>query len=289
MKSERSQKDVPSRSVRGAVTNALSFDVEDYFHVSNFESFIAFEHWDRYESRVERNTRTIFDILAENETRATFFVLGWVAERFPKLVQEIADAGHELGVHGYRHRLIYRLSPDEFRKDLRRTIDLVEDASGQKVLGHRAPSFSVTERSLWAIDILQEEGLRYDSSVFPIRHPRYGIPKARRAPWEIRDGFWEFPMATVRIGVTNVPIAGGAYLRILPYALTRWGLRRMNRENLPAVVYLHPWEIDPGQPRFETSPQVGLRHYYNLDKTKARLRRLCKEFRFTTLQEVLGI
>lgn len=271
------------------IINALSFDVEDYFHVSNFESFVMFSDWGNYESRVERNTRKILELLAGNGIKATFFVLGWVAERFPKLVREIADAGHELGTHSYRHRLIYTLDPEEFRADLRRSIDLVEQTSGQKVIGHRAPSFSVTDQSLWAIDIMQEEGLKYDSSIFPIRHHRYGIPTAPRAPYEIKPGFWEFPMATFKLGSSNMPVAGGGYFRLYPYAMTRWGMRRINTENKPAIVYLHPWEFDPEQPRLQASLQARFRHYNNLNKTADRLRRLCSEFSFTTARKVLAL
>jgi polysaccharide deacetylase family protein (PEP-CTERM system associated) len=269
--------------------NALSFDVEDYFQVSNFESFIRFEDWGKHESHVERNTQIILDVLAEKNIRATFFTLGWVAEKFPKLVRAIADAGHELATHSYRHRLVYSLDPQEFRRDLRQSIDLIEQAAGQKVIGHRAPSFSITEKSLWALDIMQEEGLRYDSSVFPVRHPRYGIPDAPRAPYEIRKGFWEFPMATFMFGAMKVPVAGGAYFRLYPYSVTRWGLRRINREGKPLVMYLHPWEFDPQQPRFEVSLNVRLRHYSNLHKTETRLRRLCGDFKFGTVKEVLGV
>jgi polysaccharide deacetylase family protein (PEP-CTERM system associated) len=272
-----------------AVKNALSFDVEDYFQVSNFESFIRFEDWDKHDSRVERNTRVILDILAERQIHATFFVLGWVAEKFPQLVRAIAQAGHELATHSYRHRLVYSLDPREFRRDLRQSIDLIEQAGGQKVLGHRAPSFSITEKSLWALDIMQEEGLRYDSSVFPVRHPRYGIPDAPRAPYEIRKGFWEFPMATFTFGSMKIPVAGGAYFRLYPYPVTRWGLRRINREGKPLVMYLHPWEFDPQQPRFATSLNVRLRHYGNLHKTESRFRRLCGDFEFGTVTEVLGL
>jgi polysaccharide deacetylase family protein (PEP-CTERM system associated) len=271
------------------VVNALSFDVEDYYQVSNFESFILFEDWDRYESRVERNTSLILEILSEHSIRATFFVLGWVAEKHRRLVRSIADAGHELGSHSYRHRLIYQLSPEQFRVDLRLSIDMIEQVCGQKVLGHRAPSFSITDRSLWAIEIMQEEGLLYDSSIYPIRHHRYGIPSAPRAPFEILPGFWEFPMATARVGQTNVPMAGGGGFRIFPYALTRWGLRSINREALPAMVYMHPWEFDPAQARFNASLQVRFRHYFNLKKTAPRLRKLCEEFSFRPAREVLGL
>jgi polysaccharide deacetylase family protein (PEP-CTERM system associated) len=272
-----------------AILNALSFDVEDYYQVSNFESFVRFDGWTKFESRVERNTRGILDLLAELQQTATFFVLGWEAERFPKLVRDIAAAGHELATHGYRHRLIYDLTPDEFRADLRKSIDLIEQAGGQKVLGHRAASFSITTQSLWAIDVMQQEGLKYDSSIFPTRHPRYGIPDAPRAPHEIRPGFWEFPMATVKLGHANLPIAGGGYFRLYPLAMTRWGIRRINAEQRPVIVYLHPWEFDPGQPRLQASLQARFRHYNNLDKTAPRLRRLCREFSFGTARRVLGL
>lgn len=269
------------------ILNALSFDIEDYFQVSNFESLVSFADWDKYPSRVEANTRKILSLLAESDICATFFILGWVAERFPALVREIVAGGHELAVHGYRHRLIYSLDPKEFREDLRRAIDCIEQAGGQKVLGHRAPSFSITERSLWAIDVMQELGLRYDSSIFPIRHPRYGIPTAPSVPYEIRPDFWEFPLATVKLGPIKLPMAGGAYFRIFPYVLIRWGLRRLNRICVPATVYLHPWEFDPEQPRFNTSLQVRLRHYHNLSQTESRFRRLCGDFRFTAIRDML--
>lgn len=267
--------------------NALSFDIEDYFQVSNFESFIRFADWDKHPSRVEANTRKILALLSEANLHSTFFILGWVAERFPGLVREIAGGGHELAVHGYRHRLIYSLDQKEFRDDLRQAVDRIEQAGSQKVLGHRAPSFSVTEHSLWAIDAMQELGLRYDSSIFPIRHPRYGIPSAPLTPYEVRPGFWEFPLATVKFGPLKLPMAGGAYFRLFPYPFIRWGLRRLNHASIPATVYLHPWEFDPGQPRFETSLQVRLRHYHNLDQTESRFRRLCRDFRFAPIRDLL--
>ena len=271
------------------IANVLSFDVEDYFHVSNFESIVAFEDWGKFESRVEANTRKILDALSERNIAATFFILGWVAEKLPGLVRDIVDGGHEVGTHSYRHRLIYTLDPKEFRADLRRSIDLIEHASGQKVVGHRAPSFSITDESLWAIDVMKDEGLKYDSSVFPIRHHRYGIPSAPRAPYEIRPDFWEFPIATAKLGKTNLPVAGGGYFRLYPYSITRWGLRQMNADRLPAMVYLHPWEFDPDQPRLNASMQARFRHYNNLGKTAGRLRRLCREFQFTTARKVLAI
>ena len=272
-----------------AVVNALSFDVEDYFQVSNFESLVGFDNWSKFHSRVERNTERILEILAEHEISATFFVLGWEAERCPALVRRIAAAGHELATHGYRHRRIFDLQREQFREDLRKSIDLIEQAGGQKVLGHRAPSFSVTERSLWALDVMQQAGLAYDSSIFPVRHPSYGIRGAPRQPYEIRPGFWEFPIATVRLGRMNLPVAGGGYFRLYPYPLTRWALRRINAEQHSAIVYLHPWEIDPDQPRMTASWQARFRHYNNLKRTALRLRRMCGEFRFTTARQVLGL
>jgi polysaccharide deacetylase family protein (PEP-CTERM system associated) len=271
------------------VVNALSFDVEDYFQVSNFEDLVPYERWDSFESRVERNTERILAVLADHGVRATFFILGWVAERFPGLVRSIAAAGHELGTHGYRHRLIYTLSPAEFRDDLRRSIAAIEGASGRQVLGHRAPSFSITRASLWAVDVLKEEGLRYDSSIFPVRHPRYGIPGAAEEPFEIAPGLVEFPMSVLKLGPLALPVAGGGYFRLYPWRLTRWGIRRLNRAGRPAVVYLHPWELDPDQPRVRASWQARFRHYVNLHRTETRLHRLCAEFAVAPLAEVLGL
>jgi polysaccharide deacetylase family protein (PEP-CTERM system associated) len=271
------------------IVNALSFDVEDYFQVSNFDSVVSYGSWGDFESRVEANTQTILDILGENGVSATFFVLGWIAERFPGLVRKIAQAGHELATHGYRHQLIYRLDREQFRADLRQAIDLVQQASGETIYGHRAPSFSVTEESLWAIDIMQEEGLRYDSSIFPIRHHRYGIPSAPRTPYEVRNGFFEFPLATFQVLGRNVPVGGGGYFRLYPYAVTKWGMRRINAECNPVMVYMHPWEFDPKQPRLKCSLQASFRHYNNLGRTADRLHRLCQDFRFTTARKVLGL
>ncbi len=271
------------------IANALSFDIEDYFQVSNFERLAPFERWEQFEPRVEENTRKILDLLAVHGVQATFFILGWVAERFPGLVKKIAAGGHEIGTHGYRHRLVYTLTREEFREDLRRSISLIEEAAGKKVLGHRAPSFSITGKSLWAVDVLREEGLKYDSSIFPVRHPRYGIPGAPPRPHEIRPGFWEFPLSTLKLGRFKLPIAGGGYFRLYPYRLTRWGIRRLNRRSLPAVVYLHPWEFDPDQPRLQASLQARFRHYTNLKKTAGRLDRMLGEFSFAPLGAILGV
>lgn len=272
--------------------NALSIDVEEYFQVHAFEEVIRREDWEKYESRVETNTSWVLDILAETGTRATFFILGWIAERHPTLVRRIQDAGHEVASHGYAHCLIYHQTPQQFRSDLQRSLDIIRDITGEKVFGFRAPSFSVTKHSLWALDVVQECGLRYDSSIYPARplvHNRYGLPGAPRAPHMIRSGLWEFPMTIVHWLGRDFPIGGGGWLRHYPYALTRWGLRRANAEGRPAIVYLHPWEVDPEQPRINGSLWRQYLHYQNLDKTGARLMALCQEFRFAPVREVLGL
>lgn len=267
--------------------NALTIDVEDYYHVSAFESVARFEDWDRYESRVERNTRRILDLLEDHQTRATFFVLGWIAERQPKLIREIQERGHEVASHGYSHRRIYTQTPDQFREETRRSKQILEDIIGRPIIGYRAASYSITMQSLWALEILVEEGFRYDSSIFPIFRDRYGIPGFPRFPHRVQvngSDLMEYPLSTVRIGGINVPIAGGGYLRLFPYGLTRWGLRAINeREKQPAIVYLHPWEIDPDQPRIHGGLLSSFRHYVNLDGTEAKLISLLKEFKFESL------
>lgn len=273
------------------VTNAMTVDVEDYFHVSAFESVVSPKDWDTYDSRVCRNTDRLLEIFDHAHVRATFFVLGWVAERFPDLVRRIASADHEIASHGYAHRLIYDQTPQEFRSDLRRSRDALTAAHGGPINGYRAPSFSVTPRSLWALDIILEEGFTYDASVFPIRHDRYGLPSAPRHfhPIERTTGtLWECPGSTIRVAGTNLPVAGGGYFRLLPYGWTRWGMSHLNEsEQRPAIFYLHPWEIDPGQPRLPASRLSQFRHYTNLHKAENRLRRLLAEFRFAPLADVL--
>ena len=269
------------------VFNALTIDVEDYYHVEAFQAVIRREDWHRYEPRIYRNTMKILELLARHGIQATFFILGWVAEQTPGIVKEIQSAGHEIGSHGYAHQVIYQQTPDEFAEDLRRSLAIIEGITGEKVLGFRAPSFSITNRSLWAIEIMQSFGLAYDSSVFPIVHDIYGIPDAPRHPYQIADGFWEFPMTTVQVFGKNIPIGGGGYFRIFPYWLTRWGIDRANSAGESAVVYLHPWELDPGHPRIKTSPLNHFRHYINLEKTESRLDALCKDFKFTSLRGLL--
>jgi polysaccharide deacetylase family protein (PEP-CTERM system associated) len=225
--------------------------------------------------------------------RSTFFVLGWVAERYPALVREIAAAGHEVASHGYHHQLIYTLTPAQFREDVRASKSVLEQAAGAPVLGYRAPSYSIVESSLWALDVLVEEGYAYDASIFPIHHHRYGIPNAERHAHVLRrrsGALVELPASTMRVGGVNLPIAGGGYFRLLPYAWTRWGIGRVNRrERKPVVFYFHPWEIDPGQPRFAVGNASRIRHYSGLDRTSARLRRLLSEFRFKSVAAVLNL
>ena len=283
----------PVHPATGTLVNAMTVDVEDYFHVSAFEGCVPRSAWDRLESRVERNTNRLLDLFAQRNVRATFFILGWVAERFPSLVRRIADGGHELASHGFAHRLIYNQSPEEFRADLRRSRAVISSAVGRRIDGYRAPSFSITPRSLWAFDIIREEGFRYDASVFPIRHDRYGLPSSPRHFHTVgQDGqtLWECPGSTVRLAGMNLPVAGGGYFRLLPYAWTRWGMSRLNRlEAKPAVFYLHPWEIDPEQPRLSGSRLSRYRHYTNLDQTERRLIQLMSDFRFAPLGELLGL
>lgn len=280
-----------ARGDTARVVNAMTIDVEDYFHVSVFDGVLPRHEWDRLESRVSANTDRLLAIFGEAGVRGTFFVLGWVAERYPELVRRIAAEGHEIASHGYAHRLIYDQTPEAFRDDVRRAKALLEDACGLRVLGYRAPSYSVTPRSLWALDVLIEEGYAYDSSIFPIQHDRYGIPVSARHAYRLSrpaGPLVEMPASTVRYGPTNFPVAGGGYFRILPYAWTRWGIARLNRvERRPAIFYLHPWEIDPDQPRLKAGFLSRFRHYRNLAETESRLRQLLADFSFGPLRALL--
>ncbi len=272
-------------------TNALSVDLEEYFQVSNFAHRISREDWDRLPSRVEDSTRRLLDAFDETGSRATFFMLGWVAERHPALAREIAARGHEVACHGFQHELVYDLGPEAFRADLRRARGAIEDACGVAVQGYRAPSYSITRDSLWALPILAEEGFRFDSSIFPIRHHRYGIPDFHRSPVRIDLGgggsILEFPLTTAQFGPLRLPLAGGAYLRFLPGPLFRWAFGRLAGAGEPTVLYLHPWEVDPEQPRQEVSWPVRVNHYHRLEQTERRLRRLLEAHRFAPLGEVL--
>ena len=274
------------------IRNALTVDVEDYFHVSAFSECIDQKDWDSYPLRVEKNTRRLLDLFDLHSVKATFFVLGWVAERAPGLVREIAARGHEVACHGYSHQLVYNQSPRIFREETIRSKTLLEDIIQAPVSGYRAASYSITGRSLWALDIIADAGFEYDSSIFPVRHDRYGIPDASVYPNRMKtpNGSWlvEFPLSTARIFGLRLPVAGGGYFRLYPYWLTRAGLNRINgRENKPFIFYLHPWELDHEQPRIKASLLSRFRHYNNLGKCESRLRNLMTDFSFTTARRVL--
>jgi len=271
--------------------HALSVDLEEYFHVSNFAQLIDPGRWPALPSRVEAATRRLLDLFDAASCRATFFSLGWIAARHPRLLAEIAARGHELACHGYAHQLVHALGPQAFRDDLRRARSAIEDAAGVAVAGYRAPSYSITKRSLWALAILAEEGFRYDSSIFPVHHPSYGIPEYEADLVRIDLGgglsLVEYPLTTTRLGRWNLPVAGGAYLRLLPGPVFRWGFQRAVRSGRAAVLYVHPWEIDPDQPRLRVGWQVRLRHYRNLERTEGRLFRLLAETPFDTMGGVI--
>ncbi len=328
--------------------SALTIDVEDYFQVSGFEAVVAPTSWGNFESRVERNTDRLLEILQDTKITATFFMLGWTADRYPALVRRIQAAGHELACHSYAHRLVYECNREEFREDTRRAKRLVEDLAGAAVIGYRAPSFSITRKSLWALEVVAEEGFLYDSSIFPILRDRYGIPTAPRYPFrvplgnsrapviesvesiellsedrarrnskfdirhstlselmpaetglnnsrdsitqQLNNSIVEFPPSTLRLLGVNLPIGGGGYLRLFP----QWAFHRainqiVDREGKPAILYIHPWELDPTQPRFRNGSRLSrFRQYVNLEETEARLRTLLSLWRFSTLRDLLA-
>jgi polysaccharide deacetylase family protein (PEP-CTERM system associated) len=271
--------------------HAFTVDVEDYFQVSAFEKCVERKDWDHYPSRVVANTRRILELLEKHEVLGTFFILGWIAERFPRLVKEIAEAGHEIASHGYSHRLIYTQTPEEFRQDIRRSVDIMEDVAGRRVYAYRAPSFSVTKNSRWALDILCEEGFTVDSSVVPIFHDVYGMPGARRGLHRLQTAsgtLWEFPPAVYPLGRKfMLPVGGGGYFRIYPSWMSYWLLRRLERGRTPFMFYIHPWEVDPDQPRMPASFKSRFRHYRNLHTTHQKLDLLLQRFRFGRICDVL--
>jgi polysaccharide deacetylase family protein (PEP-CTERM system associated) len=273
--------------------NVFTVDVEDYFQVSAFETHIDRQSWGEWESRVSANTQRVLALLDRHGVRATFFILGWIAERHPQLVREIHACGHEIGTHGYWHRLIYQQSPAEFRADLCRGRDVLQEVIGEPVTAHRAASFSITRQSLWALEILVEEGFRVDSSVFPVRHDRYGIPDAERGLHRLATPagpLWEFPPAVARFAGMNAPVGGGGYFRLFPLWWTAYCLRRINRvERRPVMFYVHPWEFDPAQPRIRVRSRLSrFRHYVNLAKNERKLDALLRRFRFGRLCDEIG-
>lgn len=277
----------------GDVVDGLSVDLEDYFQVEAFAASVPRSRWPLFNSRWRRNTLRTLELLARNGCRATFFVLGWVAERDPGLIQEVAAAGHELACHSHLHRPLYQLKPNEFREDLRRSRDAIESAAGSRVVGFRAPTFSITNESSWALEVLAEEEFEYDSSIFPVHHDLYGMPKAPR--WiHLRcfpsgRSIWEVPPSTVRIGGTNIPFGGGGYLRQLPMTFTRWAIKTLHaRDRQPVIVYFHPWELDPDQPRISGNWKSRIRHYRGLNKTADRLNEILSRGTFQPLANLVG-
>ena len=272
--------------------NALTIDVEEYFHPNAMDDTVDPSEWDALPPRVERNTHRILDLLSEHDVHATFFVLGWVAERWPGLVREIARRGHEVACHGFAHRLVYRLGPEQFRADVVRAHRMLEDCLGVRVAGFRAASYSVIASTLWALDVLIELGLDYDSSIFPVHHDIYGIPGFSRFPVRVQrpaGEILEIPASTLRLWGRNWPVAGGGYFRLLPYQVTRRVIDWLNRrEQVPAMVYLHPWELDPEQPRLPAGARTRFRHYTNLGATERRLRALLAEFRFAPIRDAFA-
>jgi polysaccharide deacetylase family protein (PEP-CTERM system associated) len=271
-----------------SITNALTIDVEDYFQVSAFAPYIARGDWERTECRIERNVQRILAMLAERQTKATFFTLGWIAERYPSLVRDIVAGGHELASHGYGHERASDLDEAAFRNDVDRAKKVLEDIGGVVVKGYRAPSFSIGKGNLWALQTLLQTGHRYSSSIYPIAHDHYGMPDAPRFAHVTAQGLLEIPVTTLRLGGRNLPSSGGGYFRLLPYAVTRWMLQRVNQvEREPAIFYFHPWEIDASQPRIAgIDARTRFRHYVNIDRNESKLARLLADFRWGRMDDI---
>lgn len=272
----------------GRIVNALTIDVEDYFQVSAFEHHVPREQWESMPCRVERNVECILELLRARGAKATFFTLAWIARRYPAMVRRVVDAGHEVASHGSEHARASEQTPDEFRRDIAQAKLVLEDVTGKRVRGYRAPSFSIGPKNPWAHECIAQAGYVYSSSVYPIRHDHYGAPTWPRFPYEVAPGLLEVPVATVRLMNRNLPAGGGGYFRLLPYRLSRWSLARINRVDArPAMFYFHPWELDPGQPRVShAGARAKFRHYLNLDRTERRLDRLLRDFRWDRADRV---
>jgi polysaccharide deacetylase family protein (PEP-CTERM system associated) len=270
--------------------NAMTVDVEDYFQVSAFESHIAKNQWDTLPHRVDRNTHRVLDIFEKHGVKATFFTLGWVAERYPELVKRIVANGHELACHGYEHIRVTQQTPEQFRADITKTKKILEELGSCEVKGYRAASYSICKENLWALDILQEEGFKYSSSIYPVKHDLYGIPDAPRFMYEpIKNSdFKEIPITTLRLGEKNIPCGGGGFFRFYPYVFSKWAFERVNnKENEAGLFYFHPWEIDPEQPKQEgLSLKTQFRHYLNLSRMENRLEQLLSDFEWDTMENV---
>ncbi|MBA3769076.1 MAG: DUF3473 domain-containing protein [Blastocatellia bacterium] len=273
---------------KAPVTNALTIDFEDWYQGLE----IPYSEWGKFEDRINIAGDKLLGILDDAGAKATFFMLGYVAEKHPEIVQRIKHDGHEIATHGFSHTLIYNQEPETFRTELTRAINYLEDLTGDKVLGHRAPFFSITKDSLWALDIIGELGIKYDSSIFPVLNYRYGIVDAPRFPYTIKRGkfeFVEFPISTLKLPGFTMPISGGAYFRIYPYQVTKQAIKAVNRSGEPVTFYLHPWELDPDHPRIDVPRRIALTHYFNLGATERRLRKLLRDFKMAPMKEVLGI
>ena len=270
--------------------NALSIDLEDWFCVANLRHIFEIKDWGGCDLRVEQSTAKILELLDKYNVIATFFVLGWIAERVPSLIAEIADKGHEIATHGYSHTLLTEMTPSEFESDLRKALAVTNDIVDCEIIGFRAPSFTVTGKTMWAVDVLKENGINYDSSVFPAGfHPDYGMPNADLNVFEYDNGLIEFPLTCVEIFGKRIPCGGGGYFRLYPYPVTKFLLSKCNRQGRSALFYLHPWEFDPDQPKVKLPPIKRFRHYNNLEKTFGRFERLLNDFKFTTVRGVLGL
>ncbi len=273
--------------------NAFTVDVEDYFHVAALSDAISINSWDSFECRVEENTDKILALLDERKQKATFFILGWVAERYPDLVRKIDALGHEIASHGMFHQLIYNQSIEQFKQETLNSKNLLEGIIQKPVIGYRAATYSITEKSLWALDILTEAGFLYDSSIFPMRHDKYGMTDICPVPHILTtpngSKIIEFPISTLKNSMVTLPIAGGGYFRLFPYFFSKWGLKLINKKNQPFVFYIHPWEVDPNQPKVkDISLFSKFRHYNNLEKCETRLSCLLQDFEFTTMKEVIN-
>lgn len=280
-----------SRQEADSPLHAMSIDVEDYFHVAALSEVIRPDQWASLPSRVERNTEALLELFDRHQVKSTFFVLGWVADKFPELIRKLSDHGHEIASHGYSHQLVYNQSVEVFREETLRSKKLLEDITGKPVTGYRAASYSITRDSLWALDVLGEAGFVWDSSIFPIRHDRYGIPDSPKAPYSIRTAgghvIREFPLTTAQVMGLSIPAAGGGYFRQFPYPVFRYLFRNASGfGKRPQMFYLHPWEIDPGQPRYNNASWFSrFRHYTNLDRCYGRLEKLLQDFRFGTVSD----
>jgi polysaccharide deacetylase family protein (PEP-CTERM system associated) len=282
-----------SSASANAPVHILSVDVEDYFQVEAFAGFVPPSTWEQWPSRVERNTQRLLELFGHYNVKATFFILGWVADRFPKLVREVHAQGHEVACHSYWHQCIYKLSPEQFRKDTQAAMESIEQAAGVRVRGYRAPSWSITKESWWALQILADLGFAYDSSIFPIQHDLYGVPGAPRLPYKhsLSAGatLREYPPTTVRIAGMTMPAAGGGYLRILPMRYTEWVFNKAEAAGEKVVVYLHPWEVDPEQPRIKAGFKSRFRHYSNMHLMEARLERLLRTRKFMPFRDWMAV